>query len=206
MTFGMRNSLLVALMPTASSAQILSRTECFEPFAELISSRTVLSGQFFTVNRHMVKDLRAEGLWTTDAVKTIIANRGSLSSLPVPTDPTKAARLAFLKRKYLTVYELPQRELIQLSADRAPYVCQSQSLNVFFTEPNLTTLTASHFWGWKLGLKTGMYYLRQPASVSPINMSLDAISIPAVAPIESDGPKDRVEEVACALDCSSCSS
>lgn len=176
---GMQNSLLVALMPTASSAHILGNNECFEPFNELMYARTVLSGQFVVVNKHLVKDLRELGLWNTTTVRNIIDNRGSMQRLSPPEDPTRLARFNHLKLKYLTVFEIPQQITLQMSIDRARWVCQTQSQNCFMAKPTRTKLNAYHFYGWQQGIKTGMYYLRQKATTDPINVSAATMAVEA---------------------------
>jgi ribonucleoside-diphosphate reductase alpha chain len=149
---GVRNSLMVALMPTASTSQILGNNECFEPFTSNIYSRRVLAGDFIVINKYLVKDLVERDLWTTDVRTQIIANNGSIQSLEcIPSD---------LKGLYKTVWEIPQKVLIDMSRDRAPFICQSQSLNLFSSEPSYSKLTSMHFYAWKSGLKTGCYYLR----------------------------------------------
>lgn len=174
---GMRNSLLIALMPTASSAHILGNNECFEPFNELMYARTVLSGQFVVVNKHLVKDLRELGLWNTTTVRNIIDNRGSMQRLPPPEDPSKLERFNYLKLKYLTVFEIPQQATLQMSVDRARFICQTQSQNCFMAKPTKTKLNAYHFYGWQRGIKTGMYYLRQKATTDPINVSASTMAV-----------------------------
>lgn len=176
-TSGMRNSLLVALMPTASSAHILGNMEAMEPFTELIYARTVLSGQFLIVNKHLVRDLEELDLWNTQTVKSIISARGSLSQLRSQND-LQTERLDFLKLKYATVFEIPQKVIMDLSIDRAENICQTQSLNCHMARPTKKKLTAYHFHAWKNGAKTGMYYLRQKALTDPINFSLDTIVVP----------------------------
>jgi ribonucleoside-diphosphate reductase alpha subunit len=193
MKHGLRNSLLLSLMPTASTAQILGNTEAFEPPAELITTRTVLSGYFIVVNKHMVKDLKSIGLWTPETIDAIIREKGSLKSI---YSEENSEKLLFFKQKYLTVYELPQRALLELAADRARYICQSQSLNIFMSNPTMKSLTACHFTSWKLGLKTGMYYLRQSQRVEPINISLK----PAVQKKKSTAVVTCTDDV-----CTSCS-
>lgn len=181
-TYGLRNSLLLALMPTASSAHILGNAESFEPFNEYLYSRTVLSGQFLIVNHHVVTDLRKIGLWNTDTVRSIVACRGSVAGLH--TTPAVAAlsisdrqRLAYLQIKYRTIYEIPQRVLVELSADRGHFICQTQSFNCHMASPTVQKLTAYHFAGHAAGLKTGMYYLRQKAASDPINFAMATLSI-----------------------------
>jgi ribonucleoside-diphosphate reductase alpha chain len=149
---GVRNSLMVALMPTASTSQILGNNECFEPFTSNIYTRRVLAGDFIVINKYLVQDLVDRDLWTADVRTQIIANNGSIQSLQcIPGE---------LKSLYKTVWEIPQKVLIDMSRDRAPFVCQSQSLNLFAQEPSYSKLSSMHFYAWKSGLKTGCYYLR----------------------------------------------
>lgn len=172
---GMRNSLLVSLMPTASTAQILGNAESFEPFTEFIYSRTVLSGQHLIVNRHLMKDLKEYDLWTTTNVRSILQNRGSIQNITgTSIDPQI---LEYLKRKYLTVYEIPQKALLKLMVDRGRYICQSSSNNCHFSEPSLRKIFAWLYYGWKHGIKTGMYYLRQKSPIDPLNHSIETIKI-----------------------------
>jgi ribonucleoside-diphosphate reductase alpha subunit len=150
--FGVRNSLLVAPMPTASTSQILGNNECIEPFTSNIYTRRVLAGDFMVVNKYLVEDLISKGLWTSEVRTEIIANNGSIQSLTcIPSE---------FKDLYKTVWEIPQKVLIDMSRDRAPFICQSQSLNLFVAEPTYSKLTSMHFYAWKQGLKTGCYYLR----------------------------------------------
>jgi ribonucleoside-diphosphate reductase alpha chain len=149
---GVRNSLSIALMPTASTSQILGNNECFEPFTSNIYTRRVLAGDFIVINKYLVQDLVERGLWTADVRTQIIANNGSVQSLDcIPSS---------MKNIYKTVWEIPQKVLIDMSRDRAPFICQSQSLNLFISEPSYSKLTSMHFYAWKTGLKTGCYYLR----------------------------------------------
>lgn len=178
LAYGVRNSLLIALMPTASSAHILSNNECFEPFTELIYARTVLSGQFMIINKHMVRDLKMIGMWNTDTVRTIISDRGSMKNLSLPQNDSNRERLAYLKMKYRTVFEIPQKVIVDLSADRGPFICQTQSLNCHMAEPTFRKMNSYHFYAWQKGLKTGMYYLRQKALSDPINFAVNSITIP----------------------------
>ena len=157
---GARNSLLLAPMPTASTAQIMGNNEAFEPFTSNIYTRRTLSGEFVVVNKHLVKDLISLGLWTEDIKNMIIINKGSVQNVPgIPQE---------LKEVYKTVWEIKQKDLIEMSADRGRFICQSQSLNLFIENVNAAKLTAAHFHSWKLGLKTGMYYLRTKAAVDAI--------------------------------------
>lgn len=179
-TYGLRNSLLTALMPTASSAHILGNGECFEAFTELIYARTVLSGQFLIVNKHVVRDLEQIGLWNTQTVKTIIASRGSLAQV-VPETESQKERLEFLKLKYATVFEIPQKVIVDLAADRAEYIDQTQSMNCHMARPTKKKLNAYHFYTWEKRLKTGMYYLRQKALTDPINFAVDSLAVQPAA-------------------------
>ena len=152
---GMRNSLLVAPMPTASTSQILGNNECIEPFTSNLYTRRVLSGEFVVINKYLVEDLVARNLWTSDIRTQIIANNGSIQSiLELPSE---------LRELYRTAWEIPQKTLITLAADRAPFICQSQSLNLFLAEPTYGKLSSMHMYAWKAGLKTGCYYLRTKA-------------------------------------------
>lgn len=149
---GMRNSLLIALMPTASTSQILGNNECIEPFTSNMYSRRVLAGEFMVVNKYLVDDLVRLGLWTSDIRTEIIANGGSVQSIErIPAE---------LRELYRTVWEIPMKTIINMSRDRAPFVCQSQSLNLFIAEPTASKVSSMHFYAWKAGLKTGCYYLR----------------------------------------------
>jgi len=153
---GMRNSLLVAPMPTASTSQILGNNECFEPFTSNLYSRRVLSGEFMVVNKYLVEDLVARGLWTSEVRTSIIANNGSIQGMiELPED---------IRELYKTVWEIPMKTLINLARDRAPFICQSQSLNLFLAEPTPSKVSSMHFYAWKAGLKTGCYYLRTKAA------------------------------------------
>jgi ribonucleoside-diphosphate reductase alpha chain len=183
MHHGARHSLLLALMPTASSANLLDNAECFEPFNALMYARTVLGGQFMIVNKHLVSDLKAIGAWTTESVHSIIENKGSIQHLNLPggLDEGLIRRLRHLKLKYRTTFEIPQRVHLDLAIDRCPFICQTSSQNCFMNQPSRTKLNAYHFYGWKGGLKTGMYYLRQSAMVDPINMAVNSLIIPSMA-------------------------
>ncbi len=162
--YGLRHSLLMALMPTASTASIIGSTECFEPMKQCVYSRTVLSGTHIVVNRYCIKELMSLGLWTESNFKNIMASRGSIQCLSddaLGSSDISQMRMKHLKSKYLTCYELSQKLLLDMSADRGQYICQSQSFNCFMAQPTLAKLSAYHFHAWKLGLKTGMYYLKQ---------------------------------------------
>lgn len=150
--YGVRNSLVTTQMPTASSASVIGSNEAFEPFNSNIYVRKVIGGEFAVINKHMVQDLEKEGLWNEYLAKEIVAKSGKINEIPVIPDN--------IKEKYKTVYEIPQSKLIEMSADRAVFIDQSQSLNIFMENPTVGKLTSSHFKSWELGLKTGMYYLR----------------------------------------------
>ena len=157
---GVRNSLLLAPMPTASTAQIMGNNEAFEPFTSNIYTRRTLSGEYVLVNKHLVKDLIALGLWSEDIKNMIILGKGSVQHIPsIPAD---------IKEVYRTVWEIKQKDLIEMSADRGKFICQSQSLNLFIEGVNAAKLTAAHFHSWKLGLKTGMYYLRTKSAADAL--------------------------------------
>ena len=154
---GLRNSLLIAPMPTASTSQILGFNECFEPFTTNIYKRLTLAGEFIQVNKYLVADLIKRGLWSSELKDKIVAKMGSVQGLPeIPAD---------LQLLYKTVWELKQKTLIDLAADRGAYICQSQSLNLFVADPDYSKLTSMHFYAWNKGLKTGVYYLRTKAPV-----------------------------------------
>lgn len=153
--YGLRNSLLVAPMPTASTSQILGNNECIEPFTNNMYTRRVLSGEFIVINKYLVDDLVTRGLWTNDIRSQIIANNGSIQAIPeIPSE---------LRDLYRTSWEIPMKTIINLAADRAPFICQSQSLNLFVAEPTYSKLSSMHMYAWKKGLKTGCYYLRTKA-------------------------------------------
>jgi ribonucleoside-diphosphate reductase alpha chain len=161
---GMRNSLLLAPMPTASTSQILGNNECFEPYTANIYTRRTLSGEYIVVNKHLLKDLVRLNLWNEDMKQMLMAANGSIQELPgVPDD---------IKSLYKTVWEISQKVIIDQAADRGAYICQSQSLNLFVENPNFGKLSSMHFYGWQKGLKTGMYYLRSKAAVDPIKFTL----------------------------------
>jgi ribonucleoside-diphosphate reductase alpha subunit len=155
---GVRNSLLIAPMPTASTSQILGNNECFEPFTSNLYTRRVLAGDFIVVNKYLVSDLINLGIWTSDIRTQIIANNGSIQTiLEIPDD---------IRELYKTTWEIPQKTLINMARDRAPFICQSQSLNLFLTEPTYAKISSMHMYAWKQGLKTGCYYLRTKAVAS----------------------------------------
>ncbi len=165
MEYGVRNSLLVAPMPTASTSQILGNNECFEPYTSNIYTRRVLSGEFIIVNKHLLKDLISLGLWSNSMKNKIIAANGSIQKIEgIPAD---------IKELYKTVWEIKQRNLIDMAADRGAYICQSQSLNLFVESPTANKLTSMHFYAWKKGLKTGMYYLRTQAATQAVQFTIE---------------------------------
>lgn len=164
-THGLRNSLLIAQMPTASTAQILGNTEAFEAQTNNIYKRQTLSGEFILINRHLVSALEAKGLWTPEIRDSIIANNGSVQDLASIPDE--------MKEVYRSVWEISQKDIIEMSADRGPYVCQSQSLNLWLASPTFAQINAMHFYAWKSGLKTGMYYLRTKPSTNAVKMTVN---------------------------------
>jgi ribonucleoside-diphosphate reductase alpha subunit len=161
---GMRNSLLLAPMPTASTAQILGNNESFEPYTQNLYVRRTLSGEFVTVNRHLLRDLIRRGLWTEDVRMQLIANNGSVQRLNLPAD---------IKELDKTVWEIKQRVVLDMAADRGAYIDQSQSLNIHMVDATTAKLSSMHFHGWQLGLKTGMYYLRTKAAADAIKFTVD---------------------------------
>jgi ribonucleoside-diphosphate reductase alpha chain len=162
---GVRNSLLLAPMPTASTSQILGNNECFEPYTTNIYNRRVLSGEFIVVNKHLLMDLVRLNLWNNDMKNKIIAANGSVQHIAeIPQE---------IKELYKTVWEIKQRTIIDMAAERGAYICQSQSLNLFIAEPNFAKLTSMHFYAWERGLKTGMYYLRTKPAASAIKFTVD---------------------------------
>ncbi|MEO5594966.1 MAG: ribonucleoside-diphosphate reductase subunit alpha [Chitinophagaceae bacterium] len=162
---GVRNSLLLAPMPTASTSQILGNNECFEPYTSNIYVRRVLSGEFVVVNKHLLKDLVALNLWNDEMKNNIIQHNGSVQQIEgIPAE---------IKDIYKTVWEIKQRAIIDMAADRGAYICQSQSLNLFIDSPNPSKLTSMHFYAWKKGLKTGMYYLRTKAASQAVQFTVE---------------------------------
>lgn len=163
---GLRNSLLLAPMPTASTSQILGNNECFEPYTSNIYTRRTLSGEYIVVNKHLLNDLTRLNLWNEEMKQKLMASNGSVQNIAeIPAE---------LKALYKTVYEISQKAIIDQAADRGAFICQSQSLNLFVESPNFGKLTSMHFYAWQKGLKTGMYYLRSKAAVDPIKFTLDA--------------------------------
>jgi len=166
--YGVRNSLLVALMPTASTSQILGYNECFEPYTSNIYSRRTLAGDFMIINKYLVKELSELNLWNKKLKDSIISKNGSIQHLELPID---------IKNRYKTVWEINQKSLIQLAIDRSPFICQSQSMNLFFKEPNLANLTSALFFGWKNGLKTGSYYIRSQPPVQAQQFTIEKCEV-----------------------------
>jgi len=197
MNHGVRNSLLVAPMPTASTSQILGNNECFEPYTSNIYTRRVLSGEFVVVNKYLLRDLVNRGLWDTAMKDKIITANGSIQDIAeIPAE---------IKELYKTVWEIKMRSIIDMAADRGAYVCQSQSLNLFINAPNASKLTSMHFYAWKKGLKTGMYYLRTQAASQAVKFTvenqggknMDAVIPEVVAELTNDvpeGPSCSMEE------------
>jgi ribonucleoside-diphosphate reductase alpha chain len=195
---GVRNSLLLAPMPTASTAQILGNNECFEPYTSNIYTRRVLSGEFIIVNKHLLRDLVKLGLWNDTLKNQLMASNGSVQNIDAIPDN--------IKELYKTAWEISQRVIVDMAADRGAYIDQSQSLNIFMENANFAKLTSMHFYGWKAGLKTGMYYLRTKAATDAIKFTLDKS---ALAQPTAKTEEERMAEIACSLDdpdsCEMCS-
>jgi len=186
-TTGLRNSLLLAPMPTASTSQILGYNECIEPFTTNIYVRRTLAGEFTVINRYLVADLMALGLWNPELKERIVAANGSVQGLDIPVA---------LKERYKTVWEIKQKTLIDMAADRGAFICQSQSLNLFVAEPTISKLSSMHFYAWKKGLKTGIYYLRTRSAVQAIKFTVDATAT-AASPASGIGSKTPEECLLC---------
>jgi ribonucleoside-diphosphate reductase alpha chain len=164
---GVRNSLLVAPMPTASTSQILGNNECFEPYTSNIYTRRVLSGEFIVVNKHLLEDIVRLGLWNENVKQQLMRANGSVQNIDIiPQD---------IKELYKTVWELSMKDIIDMARHRGYFIDQSQSLNLFMENANYSKLTSMHFYGWKSGLKTGMYYLRTKSAVDAIKFTLDNV-------------------------------
>ena len=171
--YGARNSLLLAPMPTASTSQILGNNECFEPFTSNLYARRVLAGDFMVINKYLVNDLTKLGLWTSDIRTQIISDNGSIQNIPeIPAD---------IRELYKTAWEIPQKTLINMARDRAPFICQSQSLNLFLAEPTYAKISSMHMYAWKQGLKTGCYYLRTKAVSSAQKFTIEPTKKPSVS-------------------------
>jgi ribonucleoside-diphosphate reductase alpha chain len=179
---GMRNSLLMAPMPTASTSQILGYNECIEPFTTNIYARRTLAGEFTVVNRHLVADLLKRNLWTVSLKERIIAANGSIQGIDeIPVE---------LKPIYKTVWEIRQKTLIDMAADRGAFICQSQSLNLFVSDPTIAKLSSMHFYAWKQGLKTGLYYLRTKSAVQAIKFTVDPSVVAAGKAKQTPAPEE----------------
>ena len=187
--YGVRNSLLLAPMPTASTSQVLGNNECFEPYTSNIYLRRVLSGEFPIVNKHLLRDLVDLGIWNDSIKNKIISDNGSIQGVVEIPDN--------IKELYKTVWEIRQRTIIDMAADRGAYICQSQSLNIFMESPNMAKLTSMHFYAWKKGLKTGMYYLRTKAAADAIKFTVQTQAEPAMTPV-INAPVEKVGEMAMA--------
>lgn len=201
---GVRNSLLLAPMPTASTSQILGNNECFEPYTSNIYTRRVLSGEFIVVNKHLMKDLIALNLWDDSMKNRIMQANGSVQTIPEIPENIKAL--------YKTVWEISQKAIIDMSADRGAYICQSQSLNIHLQEPNFGKMTSMHFYAWEKGLKTGMYYLRTKAAADAIKFTIDKgvrEQAKTAAELHEEESKNNAD-MACSLDnpdeCEACGS
>ena len=181
---GMRNSLLIAPMPTASTSQILGYTECFEPMTSNIYARRTLAGEYVVVNRYLMDDLLKRGLWTESMKQQIIAQNGSVQGIKGISDD--------LQLLYKTSWEIKQRTLIDMAAQRGPFICQSQSLNLFMENPTYAKLTSMHFYGWKQGLKTGCYYLRTKAPVMAQKFTVDPRLVQGSLEAEDSGTDDEM--------------
>ena len=201
---GMRNSLLLAPMPTASTAQILGNNECFEPYTSNIYTRRVLSGEFIIVNKHLLRDLNKLGLWNDDLKNKLMAANGSVQNLNEVPDN--------LKELYKTSWEISQKVIIDLAADRGAFIDQSQSLNIFMEDANVPKLTSMHFYGWEQGLKTGMYYLRTKAARDAIKFTVAKKYKEETTPVKALSVEERAQkeaEMSCSIesgpDCEMCS-
>ncbi len=194
MNHGVRNSLLVAPMPTASTSQILGNNECFEPYTSNIYTRRVLSGEFIIVNKHLLRDLVDLGLWNTEIKNKIITANGSvqdIAEIPAP-----------IKELYKTVWEIKMRTIIDMAADRGAYICQSQSLNLFVSSPNASKLTSMHFYAWKKGLKTGMYYLRTQAASQAVKFTVENQGGKNMEPVIPEHVDQVADEIPAGPSCS----
>ncbi len=199
---GVRNSLLLAPMPTASTSQILGNNECFEPYTSNIYTRRTLSGEFIVVNKHLLKDLIELGLWDDKMKNRLIEANGSIQNIPeIPQH---------IKDLYKTVWEISQKSIIDMAADRGAYICQSQSMNVHIQDPNFGKLTSMHFYAWKKGLKTGMYYLRSKAAASAIQFTVDKTTSKKVDADDVKVDDQKRADMVCSLDnpdeCEACGS
>jgi len=183
---GLRNSLLVAPMPTASTAQILGNNESFEPYTQNLYVRRVLSGEFVQVNRHLLNDLIEKDMWTEEMRMQLIAHNGSVQQLNLPSD---------VKELYKTVWEIKQRIVLDMAADRGAYIDQSQSLNIHMIDATTAKLSSMHFHGWQLGLKTGMYYLRTKAAADAIKFTVEVGKVNSAAVSAADKQSPELEAI-----------
>merc|ERR1712014_555744 len=188
---GLRNSLLVAPMPTASTAQILGNNESFEPYTQNLYVRRTLSGEFAQENRHLLQDLIKKGLWTDDMRTQLMAHNGSVQQLGVPAD---------LKELYKTVWEVKQRTVLDMAADRGAYIDQSQSLNIHMVDATQAKLSSMHFHGWQLGLKTGMYYLRTKAAADAIKFTVEVDKVRRASTTDGAYPADQQDVTRSAIE------
>jgi ribonucleoside-diphosphate reductase alpha chain len=173
--YGIRNSLLLAPMPTASTSQILGYNECFEPLTSNIYSRRTLAGEFVVANNYLMRELIELGIWNDKIKNNIIANKGSIQQLTMIPE--------HIRNKYKIVWEMPMKHLIDMSADRGAFICQSQSLNLWLEDPNYSNLTSMHFYSWSKGLKTGMYYLRTQAAAQAVQFTIEKQGSEEMAPV-----------------------
>jgi len=178
---GLRNSLMIALMPTASTSQILGNNECFEPFTSNLYTRGTLSGTYIISNKHLVKDLEEIGMWTEETRNALMRDNGSVINLPIPTE---------IKERYKTAYEMSMKAVINMAADRQRFVCQAQSMNLFMTDASIQKLTSMHFYGWKMGLKTGIYYLRTKAAVDAVKFTVKKEEVKVEPEVQEVDPND----------------
>ena len=205
--YGLRNSLLLAPMPTASTSQILGNNEAFEPFTSNIYTRRTLAGEFIVVNKYLVQELIELGLWNEQMRQRLMAENGSIQNIEsIPSD---------LKLRYRTVWEISQKSIIDMAADRGPFICQSQSMNIFMENPTINKLTSMHFYGWKKGLKTGSYYIRSQAARDAIKFTVDKDKVNSTesrTPKSTDNSKiqdfsvNEKEGAVCSIDDPNCES
>ena len=192
--YGARNSMLLALMPTASTAQIMNNTECFEPVDSCIFKRRVLSGEYIVINKYLVEDLVRLGLWSKELKDTIIANDGSIQNIEIiPED---------IRLLYKTVWEISMKSVIEQCSDRGVFIDQTQSMNLFMANPNYKRLTSMHFYAWKKHLKTGMYYLRSKSSANAGKFSIDPELEKRIREKQQRGEQLQQEEQEAVLACS----
>ena len=199
---GMRNSLLVAPMPTASTSQILGNNECFEAFTSNLYVRRTLSGEFIVLNKHLVNDLISAGLWSMELKDEILRHKGSILGIEGIPDNIKAL--------YKTTWEIKQKHVLDMAADRGAYIDQSQSMNIHMIDANAAKVSSMHFYGWRSGLKTGMYYLRTKAAADAIQFTVEskAKNDPTVNGLAERAELTSMEEITCSIDnqddCLSC--